>query len=50
MGIYGSLGKPLVLGIDGRDPVYPLIDFRWYSGRNEARNWAPVLQKWLARQ
>jgi len=48
-GLFGILGKPLVLGIDGEDPVYLLIDFRWFTGINQARCWAPVLQQWLAR-
>ena len=49
-GLFGSLGEPLVLGMNGRDPVYLLIDFRWFTGINQARRWAPVLQEWLARK
>jgi hypothetical protein len=41
--------QALVLGLDGEDPVYLLIDFRWFTGINQARRWAPVLQEWLAR-
>jgi hypothetical protein len=48
-GLFGSLGKPLVLGLNGEDPVYLLIDFRWFTGINQARRWAAVLQEWLAR-
>jgi hypothetical protein len=49
-GLFGSLGEPLALGIDGEDPIYLLIDFRWFTGINQARRWAPVLQEWLVLQ
>jgi hypothetical protein len=47
-GLFGSLGKPLVLGLRGDEPVYLLIDFQWLTGINRARQWAPSLQRWLA--
>lgn len=47
-GLFGNLGKPLVLGIDGDAPVYLLIDFRWFTGINQARRWEPVLREWLS--
>jgi hypothetical protein len=47
LGIFGSLGKPLVLGLRDSEPVYLLIDFRFFSGINQARRWAPLLHDWL---
>ena len=45
-GLFGNLGKPLVLGLPDGEPVYLLIGFRWFTGINQARRWAPVLQTW----
>ena len=47
-GLFGSLGKPLVLHLDGEDPIYLLIDFRWFTGINSARSWAPRITSWVA--
>ena len=47
-GLFGSLGKPLVLGLYGEDPIYLLIDFRWFTGINSARSWAPRMASWVA--
>ena len=46
LGLFGSLGKPLVLGLHDDEPVYLLIGFRWFSGINQARRWAPLLGTW----
>lgn len=48
LGLFGSLGKPLVLRALDSDPVYLLIDFRWLSGINDARRWLPTISEWLA--
>ena len=45
-GLYGTLGKPLVLSLHDDEPVYLLIGFRWFTGVNQARRWAPWLQAW----
>jgi hypothetical protein len=45
-GLFGNLGKPLVLGLHDDEPVYLLIDFRWFTGINQARRWAPLLREW----
>ncbi|HEY2313183.1 MAG TPA: hypothetical protein VGH96_06190 [Streptosporangiaceae bacterium] len=45
-GLYGNLGKPLVLSLHDDEPVYLLIGFRWFTGVNQARRWAPWLQAW----
>jgi len=45
-GLCGNLGKPLVLGLHDDEPVYLLIDFRWFTGINQARRWAPLLREW----
>ena len=47
LGLFGSLGKPLVLGIADDEPVYLLIGFRYFSGINDARRWAPILRDWI---
>jgi hypothetical protein len=45
-GLFGDLGKPLVLDLHDDEPVYLLIGFRWFTGINQARRWAPVLLTW----
>jgi hypothetical protein len=45
-GLFGNLGKPLVLRLHDGEPVYLLIGFRWLTGINQARRWAPLLQTW----
>ncbi len=45
-GLFGSLGKPLVLSLHDDEPVYLLIGFRWFTGINQARRWAPLLGTW----
>ncbi|HVC23337.1 MAG TPA: hypothetical protein VNH82_07945 [Candidatus Dormibacteraeota bacterium] len=47
-GLFGSLGKPLVLHLNGEDSIYLLIDFRWLTGINSARAWAPRFTSWAA--
>lgn len=46
LGLFGNLGKPLVLDLHDDEPVYLLIGFRWFSGINQARRWAPLLCTW----
>jgi hypothetical protein len=46
-GFIGSLGKPLVLGMADGEPVYLLISFRYFTGVNSARRWAPMLRDWV---
>jgi hypothetical protein len=48
-GFFGNLGKPLVLGLADDEPVYLLIGFRWFTGVNQARRWAPLLRDWIRR-
>ena len=45
-GLFGDLGKPLVLDLHDGEPVYLLIEFSWFTGTNQARRWAPVLRTW----
>jgi hypothetical protein len=45
-GLFGDLGKPIVLDLLDDEPVYLLIGFRWFTGINQARRWAPLLQGW----
>jgi hypothetical protein len=45
-GLFGNLGKPLVLSLHDYEPVYLLIGFRWFTGINQARRWAPLLGMW----
>jgi hypothetical protein len=45
-GFFGDLGKPLVLDFHDGEPVYLLIGFRWFTGINQARHWAPALRRW----
>lgn len=47
LGFLGSLGKPLVLSLRDEERVYLLIGFRYFSGINEARRWAPLLASWI---
>lgn len=49
-GLFGDLGKPLVLDLHGDEPVYLLVGFRWFSGINQARRWAPLLRTWSGAQ
>lgn len=45
-GLFGDLGKPIVLDLHDDEPVYLLIEFRWFTGINQARWWAPMLRTW----
>ena len=45
-GLFGDLGKPIVLDLYDDEPVYLLIEFRWFTGINQARRWAPLLLTW----
>ena len=45
-GLFWNLGKPLVLSLHDDEPVYLLIGFRWFTGINQARRWAPLLGAW----
>jgi hypothetical protein len=45
-GLFGNLGKPLVLTLHDDEQVYLLIGFRWFTGINQARRWAPLLATW----
>lgn len=47
-GLFGSLGKPLVLDLNGDEPVYLLIGYSWLTGISQARTWLPVLQRWTS--
>lgn len=47
LGAFGSLGKPLVLGIADEAPLYLLLGYRWWSGVNQNRRWYPILAAWL---
>lgn len=48
-GLFGSLGKPLVVRLVDEDvPIYLLIDFQWFSGINQARRWFPAIAGWAA--
>ncbi len=49
-GLFGDLGKPLVLDLHDDEPVYLLIGFRWFTGINQARRWAPLLREWSRAQ
>lgn len=46
-GLFGSLGKPLVLTLRNDEPIYLLIGFRYLSGINQARRWAPQIREWI---
>lgn len=48
-GLFGNLGKPLVLHLVGDGPIYLLIDFSWFSGTNQARRWLPTVTSWAGR-
>lgn len=50
LGLFGSLGKPLVLTLRDDQPIYLLIDFGYFWGVNAARRWAPLLRGWLGEQ
>jgi hypothetical protein len=45
-GLFWNLGKPLVLSLHDDEQVYLLIGFRWFTGINQARRWAPLLGAW----
>ena len=45
-GLFWNLGKPLVLSLHDGEQVYLLIGFRWFTGINQARRWAPLLGAW----
>ncbi len=47
LGFLGSLGKPLVLTLADEDRIYLLLGFRWWTGTNQARAWAPEIQRWI---
>lgn len=46
-GLFGSLGKPLILTLRDDEPVYLLLEFRWWAGTNQARKRAPSIERWL---
>lgn len=46
-GLFGSLGKPLVLTMHRDEPVYLLIGYRWTTGINDSRKWFPRLRRWI---
>jgi hypothetical protein len=46
-GLFGSLGKPLVLTLRNDEPIYLLIGFRYFTGVTQARRWAPLLRDWI---
>lgn len=48
LGFLGSLRKPLILTLAAEDRIYLLLGFRWWTGINRARIWAPEIQCWLA--
>jgi hypothetical protein len=50
LGLFGSLGKPVVLIIEDDEPIYLLLEYRWSLGTNQARRLAPEIQRWLARR
>jgi hypothetical protein len=45
-GLFGNLGKPLVVTLHDGEQVYLLIGFSWFTGINQARRWAPLLATW----
>jgi hypothetical protein len=45
-GLFGNLGKPVVLSLHDDEPVYLLIGFHWFTGINQGRRWAPLLRTW----
>ncbi len=45
-GLFGSLGKPLILSVHAERAAYLLIDFHWFTGVNKARAWAPQIARW----
>lgn len=45
-GLFGNLGKPVVLRLHDDEPVYLLIGFHWFTGINQARRWVPLLRTW----
>ncbi len=47
LGFLGSFGKPLVVDLRGEERIYLLIRFRWWTGINQSRLWAPRLEQWL---
>ncbi len=47
LGFLGSLGKPLILTLADEDAIYLLLGFRWWTGINQARVWAPKLRRWI---
>ena len=47
LGLFGSLGKPLVLTIEDDESVYLLLGYRWWLGTNQARRRAPAIQRWI---
>ncbi len=47
LGFLGRLGKPLILTLADEDRIYLLLGFRWWTGINQARVWAPVIQRWI---
>jgi hypothetical protein len=50
LGIFGSLGKPLVVRrTEGREPLYLLLNYRPFLGVNSNGAWFRRLQEWLAR-
>lgn len=48
LGLFGSLGKPLILDLHGDEPVYLLIEYRWITGISQGRKWLPIMQQWTS--
>lgn len=47
LGFLGSLGKPVILTPADEDRIYLLLGFRWWTGTNQARAWAPMIRRWI---
>ncbi|MGI8777456.1 MAG: hypothetical protein ACR2LJ_08735 [Acidimicrobiales bacterium] len=46
-GVFGSLGKPIIISVGAGSQVYLLIRPRWWSGIDDNRRWHPRLRAWL---
>ena len=49
-GLFGDLGKPLVLDVHDDEPACLLTGSRWFTGINQARRRTPVLRTWSCAQ
>jgi len=49
-GLFGGLGKPLILTLRDNERLYLLLEFRWWLGTNQAHKLAPSIQTWLSDQ